>query len=404
MNAASTTLLQKAVAMHSQGLLAPAAAAYREVLGLDPGQPDALHLLGVALTQSGQAELGAPLIERSLSINAVQPVALANLGNAYLASGRWEAALGSFDRSIALSADYAPAHNGRGNALAALQRHEEAVASFGLALRLNPGMTESRCNRGLALAKLCRFAEARADADAVLALQPRHPPALLLRTEALVGAQFATDALAALDQLPAAAGDPARIHFLRGQALRQLGRIAEAVAAYRLAVDARPDFGEAQLFLGTLAMSQRQFELAASAFARLLELAPAQDFVRGALLHARLQIFDWADYDESVRTILGEFEAGGLPDQPFSFLAVSDSPEAQHQCARRLQERLQHPKGAVAPPSAPRNASPPDECGRVRRPSDQCVRLLPLGWPSKAAQCKSKGKIRISAAVGFTGF
>src|ERR1700733_357798 len=85
--------LQAAARLHSQGQLTQAAAIYREIISRDAAQPDALHLLGVALTQSGEHASGIEYIRRSLRINPAQSVACANLGNAEYAMGAIGAAL-----------------------------------------------------------------------------------------------------------------------------------------------------------------------------------------------------------------------------------------------------------------------------------------------------------------------
>jgi Flp pilus assembly protein TadD len=83
----TVALLQNAARLHSQGQLAQAAAIYREIVARYPENPDALHLLGVALTQSGEHANGIEYIRRSLHVNPAQPVAYANLGNAEHAVG-----------------------------------------------------------------------------------------------------------------------------------------------------------------------------------------------------------------------------------------------------------------------------------------------------------------------------
>jgi protein O-GlcNAc transferase len=332
--------LNKAVALHTQGQVAQAMAIYTEIIRGDPAQPDALHLLGVALIQSQQQQRGAEFIARSLSINPAQPVASANLGNTLLSTGHFETALASFDRSIELHAEYAPAHNGRGSALAALNRHGEAVASFDRALGLQPDFPEALANRAAALQSMSRFAEALADCDRAIAILPRSVQARFIRCSAFLGLERQSDALTELNTLIELSPECVDAVLLRGHVLRRLGRNAAAAADFRQVLEFRPDSSEALLFLGTLEMSQRRFDEAAAAFKRLLEVAPDHHFVRGALLHSQLNIYEWGDYAPAVERILAELDAGGTPEQPFSFLAVSDAPERQLQCAQRLHQKM----------------------------------------------------------------
>jgi predicted O-linked N-acetylglucosamine transferase (SPINDLY family) len=345
-----------------------AAAIYTRIVALAPGQPDALHLLGVVLTQSGDAERGAELIVKSLTLNPSQPIACANLGNAQLAMRRFDAALVSYDRSIAQWADYAPAHNGRGSALVALQRPAEGLRSFDRALELMPDFPGARENRALALMNLHRFeeaigefsellavrpgdarvltnralafcalwryAEALADSDRALLSRPTLAEARYARGAALLGLGRVHDVLAEIESAQAYGSNHAELLVLRGNALRRLERLDDAVAEYERALELRANLPEALAALGTLATAARQFDRAAAIFERLLESAPDHDFYRGVCLHAKLHIFDWSDYAPEVQRILADVDAGKKADLPFTFLAISDDPNRQQQCAR----------------------------------------------------------------------
>ncbi len=361
------TLLQNAARLHSQGQLAQAAAIYREIISRDAAQPDALHLLGVTLTQTGEHASGIEYMRRSLRVNPVQPVAYANLGNAEYAMGSISAALESYDRSISLRADYAPAHNGRGNVLLALNDYQGALASFERAVALMPGFTEALAHRGIALLKLerteeaidafssalktrpnearllarrasalClrwRYSEALADCDLALGLQPSLAEARYARISAMLGLRRFEAALAEIDASPPAAADDPQIVLLRANTQRQLGRADDAPSSYQRALELRPDFADALLSLATLHVAERRYDHAAAAFERLLAIAPDYDFSRGACLNAKLQIFDWSDFEPSARRIIADMDGLRKVDLPLTFLSISDDPELQLRCA-----------------------------------------------------------------------
>ncbi len=185
MKSALDLTLERAVTLHGHGAVAQAAAMYAEILRLEPEHPDALHLLGVAETQSGRPQQGLELIARSLALNPSQPVAAANRGNAFIALGRPHEALDCYDIALALAPDNPLAHNGRGNALAALDRPEEALASYDRALELAPSFPEALVGGGNALMRLERSAAALASFDRALALDPGSGAALYGRGMAL---------------------------------------------------------------------------------------------------------------------------------------------------------------------------------------------------------------------------
>jgi protein O-GlcNAc transferase len=382
----TVALLQNAARLHSQGQLAQAAGIYREIISRDAAQADALHLLGVALTQSGEHASGIEYIRRSLRVNPAQPVAHANLGNAEYSMGVIGAALESYDRSIALRADYAPAHNGRGNALLALKELQGALASFERAAALMPGFTEALAHRGIALfqlnrieeaidafssalatrpnearllarraSALClrwRYSEALADCEHALVLQPDLAEARYARLSAMMGLRRFASVLAEIDALPPGAADDPEIVLLQANALRQLGRANEAAAGYQRALELRPDFADALLSLATLHVAERRYDHAAATFERLLAIAPDYDFARGACLNAKLQNFDWSDFESSVHQITADVDGLKKVDLPLTFLSISDDPDLQLRCARTHAQTLPNTRA----PDFPRRA------------------------------------------------
>ena len=81
---AATTVpesLQIAIEHHNAGNLAEAERIYREILALDPGHADALHLLGVIAFHAGRPEAARDLIQRAIALNPSAPEYHSNLGN-----------------------------------------------------------------------------------------------------------------------------------------------------------------------------------------------------------------------------------------------------------------------------------------------------------------------------------
>lgn len=100
-------ILHRAVAAHREGKTAEALAFYRTILALDPINPDALHLAGVALRGLGAPERAAQWIFRALMAQADLSGANANLHNAlsdivmrgddFYKMGDWTGAIACYD-------------------------------------------------------------------------------------------------------------------------------------------------------------------------------------------------------------------------------------------------------------------------------------------------------------------
>ena len=65
-------MLQQAVLLHQKGQLSEAAALYCQILAREPGNADALHLLGVIEFQNGNPAAAIALIDRAVAVNLDQ--------------------------------------------------------------------------------------------------------------------------------------------------------------------------------------------------------------------------------------------------------------------------------------------------------------------------------------------
>jgi Tfp pilus assembly protein PilF len=133
-------MLRQAVALHQAGRLDEAEATYRGTLAADPGNFDALNLLGVVLYARNRPEEAIGLIEAAIRINPRVADAHGNLGNALRAIGRLDAAADSYRTALRLAPDLAELHFGF--ALVRLQQEalDDAVAHFQQARRLRPDL------------------------------------------------------------------------------------------------------------------------------------------------------------------------------------------------------------------------------------------------------------------------
>ena len=140
-------------------------------------------------------------------------------------------------RALAIKPDYAEALYNRGNALQDLGQDAEAVASYDQALAIKPDYAEALNNRGNALQGLMRHAEALASYDRALAIRPEYAEAWLGRGNILnYHLSRHAEALAAYDRVLTIKPDLTDAWFGRGAALEGLGRLEEAIAAYRQAL------------------------------------------------------------------------------------------------------------------------------------------------------------------------
>lgn len=286
-------LLDQAVYCYRAGHRQQAEGLFRQILQLQPNQPEALLGLGGIAAQTGQLEQARHLFKRVVSLQPDNGEALYHLGllceqtdrseeaaNAYrraltldprsgllhyrLATvlkrqGKLEAALESYGRSTAFSPNLVEAHNAQAGVLEALGRPQEAISCYRQALALRPDIAELHYNLGVVFRQLGRWAEAATALGNAVALKK----------------------------------DFAAAHNNLGQVLQQQGKFVEAAAQLERAIALDPNRWEAHNNLGVLLQEQNRFEEAIAAYRRALVHPPQAAIVLnnlGALLEAKGQI------------------------------------------------------------------------------------------------------------------
>ena len=132
------SLATQAAEAHRAGRLVEAARHYHDMLQAQPNDFDALHMLGVLLSQQGQ---------QVLAIIPDYPEAHFNRANTLVALTRFKEAGSDFARAVALRPDYVDAHYNRGLVLAKLNHHTQALRCFDVAIDWTPRMTAAAAMR-----------------------------------------------------------------------------------------------------------------------------------------------------------------------------------------------------------------------------------------------------------------
>ncbi|HEV2548686.1 MAG TPA: tetratricopeptide repeat protein [Stellaceae bacterium] len=305
-----------------QGLMAAAAACFRDAAALDPRSFPAQRNLGVALSALGQHEAAAASFARALELNPKDAATHNDLGVTLARLRRHEGALAHFDRALALKPGFADAIGNRGATLLAIDRAADAVATFERVLALNQRDADAHHNLGTALNKLRRHADAIASFERAIMLRPDH----------------------------AAANNGL------GVALAALGREEAAAASFERALALQPGYLEARLNLANVLRSVKRYEAALANAMAVLEGMP--DDAAALTLAAALKrhLCRWEGLAEIDARLLAQVAAGKGAVLPFVFLTVVDDPAAQMQCARQywMSKRAHSAERPLTPTLSPR--------------------------------------------------
>jgi predicted O-linked N-acetylglucosamine transferase (SPINDLY family) len=259
---------------------------------------------------------------------------LVEQGNGLIGRDRLPAALAKFGEALRLLPGHPGVLNNLGVVLEKLGRLEEALDRYETVRRLTPLHPGLLNNCGVVLRKLNRPAEALERFDQALKLKPDYAEALANRGKLMVEQlNRPADGLASFDRALQLRPDHADTWSNRAIALTKLDRAAEALASNDRVLALDPRHADALHNRAGLLEGMKRFDEAARAWERVLEVTPDQPYVRGRLLHARLQCCDWRDYDALRARIEDGVARGRKEDAPWHMLVHCRSPELLLRCA-----------------------------------------------------------------------
>ena len=273
-----------ALEQHRAGQFARAEALYVEILRQDPGNVDAMHLLGVLAHQGKQPAAAAQLIAAAISRRPDVAVFHYNLAEALSALGRTDKAIDAYGRAVALDPDYFEAHSNLGNALNAARRYAEAEAACRRAVALRPDAAPPLNNLANALRGLGRRDEAVDLYRQAIDRRPDFAEAVNNLAMCLCSMNRLAEGVDAFRAAIRLAPAEADTHNNLGTTLVQLGRHEQAGECFQTAIDLAPAHAEAHNNLGAVLRTLGRPAEAIDWFAKAAELRP--DFVQAHSNHA----------------------------------------------------------------------------------------------------------------------
>lgn len=232
--------LQLGLADHQSGHLERASARYRRILQGAPANADAMYLLGMTLSQAGQASAARRYLARAAVIRPLVAALQLALGNARRDAGDRTGARVALEAAVRLEPLVAENHNALGLVLRDVGETDSALRSFDAGLALEPENPGLGYNRAMTLQLSGRLEDAIRGYDAVLGRQ----------------------------------GNQLDARNNRARALHELGRVAEAEAGFRRLLAGAPNHQAAWNNIGITRRERGRLELASRAFERALVIEP----------------------------------------------------------------------------------------------------------------------------------
>ena len=232
------------------GRTGEAATALKRATTLNPRLTDAWRELGDALSllgdEAGAAQAQARQIEASVSDPALLEAAKAMVEGRLAVAER---ALRAFlmDQPTDVAAIRMLAEVG-----ARLGRYEDSETLLARCVELAPGFAAARHNHATVLYRQNRPVEALAELDTLLARDPKHPNYRMLKAAVLGQVGEYGQSIDHYEEVLAVFPQQPKAWMSYGHALKTVGRQADAVGAYRRAIEQEPGLGEAYWSLANL--------------------------------------------------------------------------------------------------------------------------------------------------------
>lgn len=241
-----TNLMSLAQRSHQKGDLEMAVNLYKESLKVIKDHPDALHLLGIALSSLGNQEKAIEFISKAISITPHNPDFLVNLAEVFLKAQKFQEAFEAAQKAILIKPDYAEAYHKQANAFRCAGNLEAAVKLYNKTLELAPKHFLAIFNLGNVMLEMGNFSSAIRYYQESISINPNYP--------------FA--------------------HNNLGIALQEWDRLDEALMHYKKALELKPDMKEAVRNAAMLFEKQGRHLEATQFYQHLIRLSPDNKALR----------------------------------------------------------------------------------------------------------------------------
>lgn len=216
------------------------------------------------------------LWENNTAKHPKDPLSWSNLGLAYDDLMEYEKSAKAYEQAIQVDPAYFDANFNLAIAYNKLKRSDEAIKMFSRAIELKPDFSESWYARSQVYLAKGDFAKAIADVEKFAQMNTKEAED---RVQSSLGMAYAgagqhERAIAAYDLAIRAKPDDAEHQFRKGNSLAAMGKMAEAIACYDAALARSPEYAEAVNNKGNAYASVGKFAEALAAFDQAIAMKP----------------------------------------------------------------------------------------------------------------------------------
>jgi predicted O-linked N-acetylglucosamine transferase (SPINDLY family) len=161
-----------------------------------------------------------------------------------------------------------------------------------------------------------------------------------------------------------------------GAALAKLGQYEEALLALNKAVEHNPGLLDVWMHRGDIFNLLKRHDLALESYQKAEKIFPEMPFILGKILHQKMLVCDWNDYEILLSKIQSGIALGKMVAEPFGFQAISESEQELNICAKLFADFYFEKKNSIAVQSQNKKIKIGYVCGEFR---NQATSILMTG-------------------------
>jgi len=270
----TSAILKKGRALHRAGHTRKASELYSEILTIDPGHADALHLLGLLARQSGELNESESLIRRAIVSSPSVALYHRDLAQTCKLLGKLHETIESYRTAIVLEPHDLDTVQQLANLLFDTGDLAAAASLYESVLERNPHALEVLYNLGRLRRRSGQLDAAILCYRRAASQRPSSPDIHFNLAAALFDSRHFAEAILSYQQVIALQPQDAEAHYSLGVALQETGDFQAAADCYHRALALKPSFPDALSNLGSVTMELGDLDAAEDHLRRCLSLAP----------------------------------------------------------------------------------------------------------------------------------
>ena len=215
------------------------------------------------------------------------------IGNAYLQTKKFDLAIDYYKKTISSDRNHFNAYNNLGGTLLTLGRYKEAIEIFKKTIKIKPDFSDAYSNLASCYHNLKQYEDSILNYNKAIKLNPNN--------------------FAAYNNL--------------GSTYKEINQNENAIKNFNIAKKINPDYYIAYNNLGNHFQEVKLYEDAIKNYKKVVELKPDFKFAIGKLMHAKMRISYWNEYEIHLDNLINSFKKKNKTITPFPFLSLIDNPE-----------------------------------------------------------------------------